>query len=126
MKKIFDKTKVKESVRLLVILQIMNVVFSLNGVLIKCASISWEKNGLFFWKTIMILGVTVGILAVYAIMWQLILMRVKLSVAYLSKGMVVFWGLLWSVLFFGEHITWINILGAIIILSGTLLVNEHE
>lgn len=111
---------------MLIVLQIMNIIFSLDSVLIKCASIFWEEKGLFSISTIALLGAAVAILAVYAVIWQMILAHVKLSVAYLSKGLVVFWGLIWSVLFFNEEITWINFLGAAMIFGGTLLVNEHE
>lgn len=126
MRKQSDGRGIRGNVFFLIVLQIMNVFFSLDSVLIKCASISWEREGFFSVKTITLLGVAVLVLALYALLWQVILAHVKLSVAYLSKGLVVFWGLIWSVLFFQERITWLNMLGAILIFLGTLLVNEHE
>ncbi len=109
-----------------VILQIMNIIFSLDSVLIKGASIEWEKNGLFSIRTLTLLALVVIVLAVYAVMWQMILMHISLSVAYLSKGLIVFWGLLWSVVFFSEKITMLNLVGAVLIFCGTILVNEYE
>lgn len=108
------------------ILQVMNIVFSLDSVLIKCASVYWEKEGLFSFKTCSLLVLAVLVLAIYAVIWQMILTQISLSVAYLSKGLVVFWGLLWSVLFFCEKITVVNIIGAVLIFLGTLLVNDYE
>lgn len=126
MKMIHKKRTGKDNIILFVVLQFMNVIFSLDSVLIKCASASWENNGLFSINTISLLGLAIAVLAVYAVVWQMILGHVKLSVAYLSKGLVVFWGLLWSILFFQEKITWINLVGAALIFCGTLLVNEYE
>ncbi|MCI8779912.1 MAG: hypothetical protein HFH70_04450 [Lachnospiraceae bacterium] len=116
----------KSNVKVFIVLQVLNVIFSLNSVFLKSASVSWKLNGLFAFKTLMLLGISVGILAVYAVIWQMVLMHVKLVVAYLSKGLVIFWGLLWSVLFYNEQITWINILGVSLIFLGTLMVNEYE
>lgn len=126
MKNMLKDIKTKNNIIMLAVLQIMNIIFSLDSVLIKCASIAWEKNGFFHIHTVALLGIAIGVLGVYAIIWQMILTHVKLVVAYLSKGLVVFWGLIWSAFFFKEEITWINLFGAMIIFSGTLLVNEYE
>lgn len=111
---------------LFIVLQIINIVYSLNSVLIKFASISWEKNGLFYWKTLCFLSASIGLLGVYAIVWQIILSKVKLSIAYMNKSLLIFWGLVWSVLFFREEITYTNIYGTLIIFVGILLVNKYE
>ncbi len=126
MKAIDEKSTGRNNIILFVVLQIMNVIFSLDSVLIKCASVSWENKGLFSVNTIALLGLAIAVLAIYAVIWQMILGHVKLAVAYLSKGLVVFWGLLWSVIFFQEQITWLNFVGTAFIFAGTILVNEHE
>ena len=122
----FEDMISKNKVAMIFTLQIMNIIFSLNSVLIKCVSVSWHLNGLFAMKTMLLLGVSVIVLAIYAVAWQMILTHMKLAVAYLSKGMVVFWGLIWSVLFFQEQITWVNLLGVSMIFCGTLLVYKYE
>ncbi|MBR5564919.1 MAG: EamA family transporter [Roseburia sp.] len=118
--------KVLSEKKIIIVLQIMNIIFSLNNVLVKCASSSWKENGLFHEKTIFLTCMAVFILACYAVLWQMILKQVNLSVAYLSKGLVVFWGLLWAYFIFDEKITLLNIIGAIVIFVGTLLINERE
>lgn len=117
---------IKKNAGIFLIMQIMNVVFSLNTVLMKLASVSWQKEGLFASRTIMILFVAVAVLGIYAVAWQAILGRVDLSQAYLNKGTVVFWGLLWSVVIFREQITAFNIVGSVIIFIGLIMVNYHE
>lgn len=123
--KAFIKNK-KNMRKTFVSLQMMNIFYSLNGVLIKTASIFWEKQGLFSPLTCFLLFLALFTLAIYAIIWQKILSRVELSVAYMNKGMIVFWGLFWAFLFFGEKISVQNILGSIIIFLGTILVMKHE
>lgn len=106
-------------------LQFMNAVFSLNSVLIKIASASWEDYGLFHKRTVGFLALALAVLAGYAILWQAVLEKVDLSVAYLTKGMTVFWGLLWSAVIFGERVTSLNILGTALIFAGTVMVMGH-
>lgn len=107
-------------------LQLMNVIYSLNSVLIKRASMFWESQGLFSPSTMFLLLSAFFTLGIYAVIWQKILSKVELSIAYMNKGMIVFWGLLWASLFFGEKISLRNIIGTAIIFMGTLLVMKHE
>ena len=116
----------KKNIMLFLLMQVMNVVFSLNSVLMKLASVSWQKEGLFALQTIAILFAAVAVMGVYAVAWQAILSRVDLAQAYLNKGTVVFWGLLWSVVVFQEQITVLNIAGSLIIFIGLMMVNYHE
>lgn len=108
------------------LLQVMNVIYSLSSVLVKCASLSWELNGFVSLKTMSILLMAVVLLGVYAVLWQMILSKVDLSAAYMCKGMIVFWGVFWAALFFHEKISIFNILGAILICTGTFWVMKYE
>lgn len=116
----------KKGILLFLLMQVMNVVFSLNSVLMKLASISWQANGLFALKTMAVLFASVAVLGVYAVAWQAILSKVDLFHAYLNKGTVVFWSLLWSAVVFGEQITMFNIVGSVVIFLGLMMVNYHE
>ena len=68
-------------------------------------------------------GGQILVLAVYALLWQQIIKRVDLSVAYVNRSMAICWSMLWAVLFFGERITLQNIIGVVLVLSGTIIVN---
>ena len=61
----------------------------------------------------------------YSVIWQLILERISLSQAYMSKGFYYGFILLWSALIFHEMITWNKILGVIIITIG-IVVGKKE
>ena len=116
----------KKNIKVFLILQLMNILYSLNSVLIKIVSIRWDKEGLFQVTTLLILLAAFLLLALYALLWQKILSKVDLTVAYMCKGMVIFWGMLWAFLFFQEHISLFNILGTILIFGGTYLVTINE
>lgn len=63
----------------------------------------------------------VGVIAVYAILWQQIIRRIELSTAYMFKGTTIIFTMLFAHWLFGEQITWNNIVGAIIIIIGIVL-----
>lgn len=109
-----------------IVLQLMNILFSLSSVLIKVASSGWARDGLWRLSVIVPLSVAVIILGVYALLWQMILSRIDLTTAYMCKGMTVFWGLLWALVLFNETITAYNAIGTIIIFIGTVLVTVYE
>lgn len=116
----------KEKIRIFLILQLMNILYSLNSVMIKVVSNRWESDGLFVFSTVSILIAAVFIMVIYALLWQHILSKVDLIVAYMCKGMIIFWGMLWAVLLFDEHIGILNMLGTVLIFCGTYLVSADE
>ena len=63
----------------------------------------------------------VCVMGVYAFLWQQVLSRMPLSTAYMFKGTSLIFVLLFSVVLFGETITWTNILGSVIIIAGITL-----
>ena len=109
-------------VGIILVLQLMNILYSLNSVLVKMVSVRWEKDGLFGFSTLSLLIGAVLIMAVYALLWQKILSKVELTVAYMCKGMIIFWGFL----FFGENISLFNVIGTLLIFTGTYLVTANE
>lgn len=66
------------------------------------------------------------IILIYALLWQQIIKRFDLIIAYSHKGIVMFWTLIWSSVLFKEHIKLTNILGIIIIASGILMVVKDD
>ena len=63
----------------------------------------------------------IGVMGVYAVLWQQVLVRVPLSTAYMFKGTSLIFVLLLSALLFHEGITWQNVLGSFIIVSGIVM-----
>lgn len=63
----------------------------------------------------------IGVMGLYAVLWQQILKRMDLSLAYMFKGTSLIFVMLLAYILLGEQITWNNIVGAIIIISGIVL-----
>ena len=64
-----------------------------------------------------------SLLHFFWILWQQIIKRFDLSVAYANRSMAILWSLVWAVIFFHERVTINNVLGVLIVLAGTILVN---
>ena len=71
-------------------------------------------------------GLVFVIMFGYAIIWQQILKRMPLTVAYANKPVTLIWGIIWGKLIFDERITWNMLLGACIIFAGIYLVTGSD
>lgn len=103
-------------------LQGILLLYSLGGLFSKKAAqypLS-SKEFMFFYITI------IGILFIYAILWQQMLKRIPLTVAFSNKAVVIIWGILWGRLFFNEKVSIKMLLGATIIICGIYLVEKNE
>lgn len=63
------------------------------------------------------------ILGVYAVLWQQIIKRFELSVAYANRAMVLVWSMVWAVAIFHDEITVQNIFGVLLVIAGTVIIN---
>ena len=69
----------------------------------------------------------IAVLGIYAYLWQIVLRKLPLSVAYAFKATSTVWSFLWAYLFFGNPIRIQNIIGGGLIVLGSLLaVNSDE
>ncbi|MDD3218202.1 MAG: EamA family transporter [Lachnospiraceae bacterium] len=98
------------------------LIYTLSGI---CAKMAAGHEFLSFWF-IFFYGLEICVLGVYAIVWQQIIKRYELSVAYVNRATAIFWSLIWAALIFREHISWKNILGVAIIFVGIMVVNTDE
>ncbi len=110
------------SLKSILILQLVIVIYTLSGVAAKGAA-GYEVLS---WQFILFYGLEIAILGIYAILWQQIIKRFDLSVAYANRSMAVLWSLVWAVIFFHEKVTVTNVLGVLIVLAGTMLVNTDD
>lgn len=73
------------------------------------------------WNYICGLIGAVCVMGLYAVLWQQVLKRFELSMAYMFKGTSLIFVMLLAHVLFAEQITWNNVVGAIIIISGIVL-----
>lgn len=85
-----------------------------------CSKLASQQTFL-SWKYVLAFAGAVGVIGIYAILWQQIIRRIELSTAYMFKGMTIIFTMLFAHWLFGELITWNNILGATIIVVGIVL-----
>lgn len=112
----------KSFIKNIIILQVIILIYTLSTVTAKFAS---QEEFLSF-KFIMLYGLEICILGVYAILWQQIIKKFEISVAYANRAMSLLWSIVWAIVFFGEQITLKNIIGVIIVIIGTIIVNSDE
>ena len=74
----------------------------------------------------MLYGLLLVSLAVYALLWQQVLKKLPLNLAYASKSVTLIWGMMWGALIFNETISVGNIIGALLILAGIILMVTGE
>lgn len=110
--------KLKVSLWIIVLLHASLFLSSLSGVCSKKAGMSEFFSAEFFgWYALVLV-----IMFVYAVVWQQVLKRMPLTVAYANRPVGLVWGMIWGALIFSERITWNMILGAGIIFIGIILV----
>lgn len=98
----------------------VNLIYACTGICTKMAS----QNEMFSWPYLLWMAGAVGVIGVYAILWQQIITRIPISTAYMFKGTGMIFGLLFAHLLFSEQITVYNIIGAAIIITGIALFSK--
>ena len=101
----------------IIVLLSINFLYACVSLLTKYAS----QQEFMSWNYMLGLIGAIGVMGLYAILWQQVLKRVELSMAYMFKGTSIVFVMLLAYILFGEQITWNNIIGAIIIISGIVL-----
>lgn len=112
----------KYDIKQILFLQLILAVFSLSSVFSKIAS-SYTFMSMGF---IINYGISLLVIFLYAIVWQIILRKFELTTAFSCKAMTVIWGMIWGFLFFNEQIVLKNIIGAIVIIFGIILVVNSD
>lgn len=96
----------------------VNMLYACVGICTKMASM----QEMFSWPYLLWFGAAVMIIGIFAVLWQQILRRVELSIAYMFKGTTLIFTMLIAAILFGESITVPNIIGSVIIIIGITLL----
>ena len=95
----------------------VNLVYACTSIFTKMAS----RQEMLSWPYLLWIAGAIGVMGVYAILWQQVIKRMPLSTAYMFKGTSLIFVLLFSALLFGEAITLNNVVGSAIIIVGIVL-----
>ncbi len=109
-------------VKNILVLQAVVVIYTLSSVVAKLAT----GKELFSFSFFLFYGLEIGILGVYAILWQQMIKRFDLSVAYANRAMALLWSALWSVLLFEEGLGPKQVAGIVLVILGTVIVNADS
>lgn len=93
------------------------ILYALSGVCSKLAS----SKAFLSTEFILLYGGLIGLLGVYAILWQQIIKHLPLSTAYANKAFTIVLGLVFGALFFQEKASPRQLIGAVIVIAGILL-----
>lgn len=118
-----DVTGKKAAVSDYVRLHLNILLFSFTTVFSKAASIQLNEHGLhsawlYIFAFLMLLNC-----GIYALAWQQVIKKFELSIAYANKSVYLIWGQIWAVAIFGEHLTFMNILGLVLVFAGVVVVS---
>ncbi|MDC7278761.1 MULTISPECIES: DMT family transporter [Pseudobutyrivibrio] len=108
----------KENIKWFIILHIIILIFSVNGIFSKTAA----QYPFLSPNWILYYGLVICILGFYAIAWQQVLKHLPLITTYANKAATTLWGLVWGALIFHEKITPLKIVGAIVVIIGVYFV----
>lgn len=95
----------------------INVVYACTSICTKMAS----RQEMLSWPYLFWIAGAIGVMGIYALLWQQVIARMPISTAYMFKGTSLIFVLLISALLFGEAITLNNVIGAVIIIIGIIL-----
>ena len=106
----------------ILLLQAVVVIYTLSSVVAKFAT----GKELFSFSFFLFYGIEVAILGVYAILWQQMIKRFDLSVAYANRAMALLWSAVWAVVLFHENLTGKQLIGIALVIIGTVIVNADQ
>ena len=111
--------KKKITIKDILVLQIVIAIYTLSTVMAKQAS----GQPLFSVGFFGFYGADLLILGIYALLWQQMIKKFELSVAYTNRAMALLWSLIWAVVIFKDNITVKNVIGVALVIAGTIIVN---
>ena len=111
--------KKKITIKDILVLQIVIAIYTLSTVMAKQAS----GQPLFSVGFFGFYGAELLILGIYALLWQQMIKKFELSVAYTNRAMALLWSLIWAVVIFKDNITVKNVIGVALVIGGTIIVN---
>lgn len=120
--KVMKDQKRKFQIKDIQMLQIVFFIYSINSVVAKFAS-AQEPFSLNF---ILLYGLELCVLGVYALLWQQQIKRMELSVAYSNKAVVLLWAMVFGALLFKEQITLTKVAGILLVIVGIVVLNSEE
>lgn len=110
-----DKIKIKN----IILLQLIVIIYTINSIIGKLSA----GEEFMSMRFILFYVAEVGVLGIYALLWQQMIKRFDLSIAYANRAMALIWSAVWAVVIFHESLSIKNIIGILLVIAGTVVVN---
>ena len=114
---IMDKIKIKN----IILLQLIVIIYTINSIIGKLSA----GEEFMSMRFILFYVAEVGVLGIYALLWQQMIKRFDLSIAYANRAMALIWSAVWAVVIFHESLSIKNIIGILLVIAGTVVVNTE-
>ena len=75
---------------------------------------------------VLLYGLDVLVLGIYALLWQQVIKKFELSIAYANKAVTLVWALIWGIFLFHEQITIGKVIGIVLVMLGILILNTGK
>ena len=112
-----DKIKIKN----IILLQLIVIIYTINSIIGKLSA----GEEFMSMRFILFYVAEVGVLGIYALLWQQMIKRFDLSIAYVNRAMALIWSAVWAVVIFHESLSIKNIIGILLVIAGTVVVNTE-
>ena len=112
-----DKIKIKN----IILLQLIVIIYTINSIIGKLSA----GEAFMSMRFILFYVAEVGVLGIYALLWQQMIKRFDLSIAYANRAMALIWSAVWAVVIFHESLSIKNIIGILLVIAGTVVVNTE-
>ena len=112
----------KKSIAAILQLQGAVIVYSLSTVAAKFAS----EYPMLTLGWICFFALEFVVLAIYAVIWQQVIKKFQLSIAYSNKAVTLMWSMLWNFVIFSEKITPGMVIGVLIVIAGVIVMNSSS
>lgn len=116
----------KDKIKNYIFLHMSILLFSFTSVFTKMASNEFNKSGIYGIKLYVFLCLMLLNCLIYAIVWQKVIKRFDLNIAYANKSIYLIWSQIWAVLIFHEALTIRNLIGLVLVFLGVLVVQDNE
>lgn len=101
----------------LLVLHLILMIYSISDVCSKLAA----RQQFLSKKFCIYYAAVLGLLALYALLWQQVIKRMPLIMAFANKAVTVLWGLLWGVICFHEQVTAAKVAGILLVMAGVVI-----
>jgi drug/metabolite transporter (DMT)-like permease len=106
-----------KKIKVMLALHLLVFLYSLEAIVSKIAS----GEAFLSLRFLLLYGLVVLLMGIYAIGWQQVIRRMPLTVAFANKAVTVVWGFIYGILFFQETATPLRIAGLVLVVAGVVL-----